>query len=74
VSRKRWKRYEVSGLFALGYGTFRFMVEFVREPDPLPHLQGGLFEWVTMGQVLCIPLIITGAVLLWFSSRQPKAA
>jgi len=74
VSRKRWQRYEVSGLFALGYGVFRFMVEFVRQPDPLPHLQGGLFEWVTMGQVLCLPLIATGVVLLYLAYRQPKSA
>lgn len=70
VSMKRWRRYEVSGLFALGYGVFRFMVEFVRQPDPLPHLQGGVFEWVTMGQLLSIPLIITGIVLLYLSRRK----
>lgn len=73
VSTRRWKRYEISGLFALGYGVFRFMVEFVREPDPLPNLQGGIFEWVTMGQVLSIPLIAVGIFLLYLSYRKPKA-
>lgn len=74
VSQKRWKRYEVSGLFALGYGLFRFIVEFVRQPDPLPHLQGGLFAWVTMGQVLSIPLVMTGLVLIIISRRPPRLA
>lgn len=52
----------VSGLFALCYGCFRFLVEFVREPDAqLGHVALGL----TMGQLLSLPLILFGAYLLW---------
>ena len=68
-SRKPRPRYAVSGLFALLYGLFRFSVEFVREPD----VQLGFiaFDWLTMGQLLSIPLIVTGIVLLWLSRRSP---
>ena len=52
----------VSGLFALAYGVFRFAVEFVRMPDvQLGYLA---FGWLTMGQLLCVPLILAGAWLL----------
>ncbi|MDG4554214.1 MAG: prolipoprotein diacylglyceryl transferase [Candidatus Competibacter sp.] len=52
----------VSGVFALSYGIFRFLVEFVRQPDAqLGYLA---FGWVTMGQVLSLPLIVVGVVLL----------
>ncbi len=68
-SRKPRPRYAVSGLFALLYGLFRFSVEFVREPD----IQLGFvaFDWLTMGQLLSIPLIVVGIVLLWLSRRSP---
>jgi phosphatidylglycerol:prolipoprotein diacylglycerol transferase len=52
----------VSGLFALGYGVFRFMVEFVRLPDA--HLGYLAWGWLTMGQLLSIPLIVVGMILL----------
>ena len=53
----------VSGLFALGYAVFRFAVEFVRMPDvQLGYLA---FGWLTMGQLLCVPLMLAGAWLLW---------
>ena len=68
-SRKPRSRYAVSGLFALLYGLFRFCVEFVREPD----VQLGFiaFDWLTMGQILSIPLILIGLYLLWLSRRAP---
>ncbi|MFA7488741.1 MAG: prolipoprotein diacylglyceryl transferase, partial [Lysobacteraceae bacterium] len=68
-SRKPRPRYAVSGLFALLYGVFRFLVEFVREPDA--HLGYLAFGWLTMGQVLSIPLILVGLWLLWRSRRAP---
>jgi phosphatidylglycerol:prolipoprotein diacylglycerol transferase len=68
-SRKPRPRYAVSGLFALMYGVFRFLVEFVRIPDAqLGYLAGG---WLTMGQVQSMPLIVIGIVLLWLSRRAP---
>ncbi len=52
----------VSGLFAVLYGLFRFGVEFIREPDA--HLGYLAFGWLTMGQILCLPLLIVGFWLL----------
>jgi phosphatidylglycerol:prolipoprotein diacylglycerol transferase len=68
-SRKPRPRYRISGLFALMYGTFRFCVEFVREPDS--QLGFIAFDWLTMGQILSLPLIVTGLVLLWLSRSAP---
>ena len=69
VSMKPKPRYLVSGLFALFYGVFRFGVEFVREPDAqLGYLAWG---WLTMGQVLSLPLILLGVVLLLASRSSP---
>jgi phosphatidylglycerol:prolipoprotein diacylglycerol transferase len=68
-SRKPRPRYAVSGLFALLYGAFRFAVEFVREPDA--QLGFIAFGWLTMGQLLSLPLIAVGAFLLWLSRRAP---
>jgi len=52
----------VSGVFLVGYGAFRFIVEFVREPDA--HLGAILFDWVTMGQLLSLPMILFGLYLI----------
>ena len=58
----------VSGLFLLCYGIFRFAVEFVREPDAqLGYLA---FGWVTMGQVLSLPMILLGVGLLWWAHTR----
>jgi phosphatidylglycerol:prolipoprotein diacylglycerol transferase len=66
-SAKPRPRYAVSGVFALLYGMFRFAIEFVREPDAqLGYLA---FGWVTMGQVLSLPLIVLGLWWLWLSRR-----
>ncbi len=52
----------VSGLFLICYGVFRCLVEFVREPD-LSH--GFIaFDWLTMGQLLSIPMILIGMFLM----------
>jgi phosphatidylglycerol:prolipoprotein diacylglycerol transferase len=51
-----------SGLFLLLYGAFRILVEFVRVPDEqVRYLALG---WITMGQVLSLPMVIGGVVLL----------
>ncbi|MFZ7096567.1 prolipoprotein diacylglyceryl transferase [Luteimonas dalianensis] len=68
-SRRPRARYAVSGLFALGYGVFRFLVEFVREPDA--HLGYLAFGWLTMGQVLSLPLVALGLFWLWKSRGAP---
>jgi phosphatidylglycerol:prolipoprotein diacylglycerol transferase len=60
----------VTGSFALGYGIARIICEFFREPDvQLGFLWGGL----TMGMLLCIPLILAGlAILALVLTREPK--
>jgi phosphatidylglycerol:prolipoprotein diacylglycerol transferase len=71
-SRKPRPRYAVAGLFALMYGCFRFLVEFVRVPDAQLGEAGYLaFGWLTMGQVLSTPLILLGLYWLWLSRRSP---
>ena len=68
VSRKPRPRYLVSGLFALMYGVFRFIVEFVRVPDEGVYVA---FGWLTKGQILSVPLVLLGLYLLWLSRRAP---
>ena len=59
-------------MFALFYGIFRFIVEFVRVPDAqLGYLA---FGWVTMGQILCIPMILGGLLLIWWAYHSDPAA
>jgi phosphatidylglycerol:prolipoprotein diacylglycerol transferase len=63
--RHRWAP---SGLFLLLYGVFRFAVEFVRMPDSdIGYLA---FGWVTMGQVLSLPMILAGFAMLVVAYRQ----
>jgi phosphatidylglycerol:prolipoprotein diacylglycerol transferase len=58
----------VSGLFALCYGLFRILVEFVR--PPAAQLGYLAFGWVTMGMVLSLPLVLAGLVLIWLAYRH----
>ncbi len=51
----------VCGLFLLGYGLFRFFVEFYREPDR--HIGTIALDWVSMGQILSVPMILFGLFL-----------
>jgi phosphatidylglycerol---prolipoprotein diacylglyceryl transferase len=62
VSIRRAKGF-IAGTFFMGYGTFRFLVEFVREPD----IQiGYYFKAFTQGQLLCLPMILGGAgLMIW---------
>ena len=71
-SAKPRPRMAVSGLFALLYGSFRFLIEFVRLPDAqLGYLA---FDWLTMGQILSLPLILAGVALLVLAYRRPATA
>jgi phosphatidylglycerol:prolipoprotein diacylglycerol transferase len=58
----------VSGLFLMLYGIFRFYVEFYRVPDA--HLDYLALGWVTMGQVLSIPMILVGGLMLVMAYRS----
>ena len=71
-TRKPRPTMAVSGMFALWYGIFRFVVEFVRVPDAqLGYLA---FNWLTMGQVLCLPMILGGIALIVLAYRRAPAA
>lgn len=67
-SRKPRPTMSVCGLFAVCYGAFRFFVEFFREPDA--HIGYLAFGWLTMGQLLCIPMILLGAAFIWWGYRK----
>ncbi|MDA8328955.1 MAG: prolipoprotein diacylglyceryl transferase [Betaproteobacteria bacterium] len=61
----------VSALFLIGYGSFRFLVEFTREPD---DFLGLLSLGLSMGQWLSLPMIIAGLFMMrWAYRRQSKA-
>jgi len=61
----------ISGLFLVGYGMARIIVEFVREPDAqLGYVAWG---WVTQGQVLSVPMILLGVLFMWFAYKKAKA-
>ncbi len=61
-------RMAVSALFLIGYGGFRFLIEFVRMPDvQLGYLAWG---WLTMGQLLSLPMVAAGLILLALSRRK----
>ena len=59
----------VSGLFLIGYGIFRTMVEFVREPEL--HQGYVAFDWLTKGQLLSLPMVIVGIGLFVYAKRTP---
>ena len=59
------------GTFLLFYGFFRFMVEFIRQPDAqIGYLLGT--QWFTMGQALSIPLMVAGIVFLIYAWKTKK--
>ncbi len=58
---------QVGAAFLVGYGVFRFIAEFFREPDA--HL-GLLTLGMSMGQWLCVPMILGGAGLWWWFGRR----
>lgn len=63
---------QVSGLFLLGYGGLRLATEFVREPDPDKGFVA--FGWLTMGQVLSLPMVVLGAALLCSAALRERLA
>ncbi|MGL5604242.1 MAG: prolipoprotein diacylglyceryl transferase, partial [Plesiomonas sp.] len=59
----------VSGMFLVFYGLFRIFCEFFREPDA----QLGFFDgWLTMGQLLSVPMVLAGVgLIIWAYRRNP---
>ena len=64
-SRKPRALGQVSGAFLIGYGALRFAAEFFREPD---NFLGTLALGMSMGQWLCVPMVLAGAVI-WLRAR-----
>lgn len=58
----------VTGLFLAGYGVFRFFIEFFREPDA--HIGFVALKWLTMGQLLSVPMILFGMWMLWWGYNR----
>lgn len=69
TSRPR-PRYAASALFMIWYAMARMLVEFVRVPD----VQLGYFagSWLTMGQMLSLPMLLVGLYLAWRASARPE--
>lgn len=54
-------------LYLIGYGLVRFSIEFVREPNPG---LGSIFQFFTMGQILCVFMILGGIFIMFFKRYQ----
>ena len=61
-----------SAVFLIGYGIFRFFIEFYRVPDA--HLNYLAFGWVTMGQMLTAPMIIIGIMMFILAKNKEKVS
>ena len=59
---------QVSGAFLVGYGVLRFVAEYFREPDSFLGLQA---LNLSMGQWLCVPMVLAGCGLLAWGARRP---
>ncbi len=71
IAKKFTRKGIAAGTFLMCYGLSRFTVEFFREPDA--HLGFIAFDWLTMGQLLTVPIIITGLIFISgiLSNKKP---
>ena len=60
----------VSGLFLIGYGLFRIISEFFRQPDA--QFTGEWVQYISMGQILSIPMVLAGIIMLVWAFRRPQ--
>jgi phosphatidylglycerol:prolipoprotein diacylglycerol transferase len=72
VSTKPRPTGQISGLFLVGYGLFRFITEFFRSPDS--HIGFVLLDAFSMGQLLSLPMIVAGVLLILWARRRNLAA
>ena len=63
--RPQWA---TGALFIIGYGSFRFLVEFVRQPDS--HIGYDLFDWMSRGQILSLPMILIGVIVMVWAYKR----
>jgi phosphatidylglycerol:prolipoprotein diacylglycerol transferase len=69
-SRKKRPDAAVAGLFLCGYGVFRFVAEFFREPDAhIGYLAG---DWLTMGMLLSLPMVLAGLLIMLWAYRRKR--
>lgn len=69
ATARRWYRPGlVAGAFLCGYGAFRFLLEFTRQPDPQLSFVFGPFS---VGQLLCAAMVVAGVALLFARTRLP---
>jgi phosphatidylglycerol---prolipoprotein diacylglyceryl transferase len=71
-SSRRPPKMAVSGAFLIFYGLFRIFCEFFRTPDA--QLGFIAFGWMTMGQLLCLPMLIVGVILMVIAYRRKSHA
>lgn len=70
LSMKPRQRGWISAQFLLWYGIFRFFCEHFRQPDP--QMGYVLFNWMTMGQLLSLPMILAGILMLTYLAVQKR--
>jgi phosphatidylglycerol:prolipoprotein diacylglycerol transferase len=69
--RKERPLAQVSAAFLVGYGVFRFIAEYFREPDSFLGLRA---LNLSQGQWLCVPMVLAGFVIWWWSARRAVPA
>lgn len=67
-SKKERPLKSISSFFLIGYGILRFITEFFREPDA--HIGFDFLEFLTRGQILCIPMVLIGIMILFTSHKK----
>lgn len=60
----------ISGMFLVGYGSLRVLSEAFREPDS--HIGFVMFNWVTQGQLLSVPMVLLGISFVVYSTMRVK--
>jgi len=67
ISRLSKVRGVVSSSFLIFYGLIRFIIEFYRQPDA--HIGYIAFDSLSMGQILCLPMILIGIIMFIYSRK-----
>jgi len=68
ISQKTNIKGIVSSSFLIFYGSIRFIIEFFRQPDS--HIGYVAFDFISMGQLLCVPMIVIGFIILFYSRKS----
>ncbi|MCP4355010.1 MAG: prolipoprotein diacylglyceryl transferase [Proteobacteria bacterium] len=65
IARKTSRRGVIAAVFLVGYGVFRFLIEYTRQGDDIAFLHKEIFNYISMGQILSLPMIIGGIILFY---------